>query len=129
MQTNDTILLIITIFSLLTGIANKMRTLYLKLIWVIAFIGVAIAVYTAPAHYYWSSLEALFIASVSIAEIKDTTLHSTLILLAASSTFTHDVAAYFGVSSGSIACLVGRTWNTRNNGRSCVCSNNNRPRV
>lgn len=97
MQTNDTILLIITIFSLLTGIANKMRTVYLKLIWLVAFVGVAIAVYTAPSHYYWSSLEALFIASVSIVEIKDTTLHSTLILLAASTTFTHDVAAYFGV--------------------------------
>ena len=107
MQTNDTILLIITIFSLLTGVANKMRTLYLKLIWMIAFIGVAIAVYTAPAHYYWSSLEALFIASVSIAEIKDTTLHSTLILLAASTTFTHDVAAYFGVSCRNMfACFT-----------------------
>ena len=106
MQTNDTILLIITIFSLLTGIANKMRTLYLKVIWLIAFTGVAIAVYTAPAHYYWSSLEALFIGSISIVEIKDTTLHSTLILLAASTTFTHHIAAYFGVRPCDLYVLV-----------------------
>ena len=112
MQTNGTIVLVLTIFSVMTSYSNiewhapgkRWRQLYTKLPWALAFAGNAVVAWDASSAHYWSSLEGLFIASLAVVGAYDT-VRTTLVVLAAGFTLTHPEAAYIGVrATNALTC-------------------------
>lgn len=106
MKSNETIVLVLTIFSIATGYANAHLSAASKVLWLIAFSAVSVTVWDAQATEYWNSLEALFIASAAILTVKETYLHDCLVVLAAAHTLTNEYAAYIGVSTTTTTTIT-----------------------
>lgn len=116
MQTNGTIVLVLTIFSVMTSYADvdwknpetRNAQLYAKMPWALVFAANALVAWDASSAHYWSSLEGLFIASIAVVGAYNSA-RTILVTLASGFTLNHPVAAYIGVRTlQQLLCAAAR---------------------